>query len=360
MKEVLVKVPQASYSIYLGEGVTRLLPEVLFKLKPSGCMVVTNTTVGPLYLKEVKRLCQDVCPTSEVVLPDGEHFKKWPTLSMILEALASTGADRKSIIIALGGGVVGDLAGFAAAIYMRGIRFIQVPTTLLAMVDSSVGGKTGMNMSAGKNLIGAFHQPEAVIADTSFLKTLPQREVGAGIGEIIKHGLLADKEYFEGLEKCMESLKALDAETVAAIVGRSAEIKAAVVSRDEKEKGERAKLNLGHTFAHAIEKLTGYGTWLHGEAVGVGLILAAKTSQRMGKIGPEEVERVKAIVARAGLPVKIEGISADAAIEAMRGDKKSTRGIPHFIMLDEIGRSVITEVPEELIRAVLLEEGYLP
>lgn len=360
MKEVLVQVPGASYCIYLGAEAIKQLPKVLSELNPSGCFIVTNTTVGPLYLKEVKALCEKVCPTSGVVLPDGEQFKKWPTLSMILEALASGGADRKSVIIALGGGVVGDLAGFAAAIFMRGIRFIQVPTTLLAMVDSSVGGKTGMNMAAGKNLIGAFHQPKAVIADSNFLRTLPPREVAAGIGEIIKHGLLADKDYFESLEAGIGRLKALEPQTVAEVVGRSAEIKASVVSRDEKEKGERAKLNLGHTFAHAIEKLTGYGTWLHGEAVGVGLVLAARTSERLGKITAEDVERVKTLVQRAGLPVRIDGLSAQKAIEAMRGDKKSTRGVPRFILLESIGTSVIEEVPEELIRSVLLEEGYLP
>jgi len=256
--------------------------------------------------------------------------------------------------------VVGALAGFAAAIYMRGIRFIQVPTTLLAMVDSSVGGKTGMNMTAGKNLVGTFHQPEAVIADSDFLRTLPEREIGAGIAEIIKHGVLADKTYFEELERDMEKLRALDPETVAEVVGRSCEIKAGVVSRDEKEKGERAKLNLGHTFGHAIEKLTGYGTWLHGEAVAVGTVLAVVTAEKQGKINCGDVKRIQDLIHRAGLPVRIAGISASKAIEAMKGDKKSTKGVPHFILPVAIGTTVIEEVPEGLIKEALLEEGYEP
>ena len=330
------------------------------RLNPSSCLIATNITVGSLYLKKATDLCNGMCRTESVVLPDGEAYKDWGSVSAILEKLASMGADRKSVVIALGGGVVGDLAGFAAAIYMRGIRFIQVPTTLLAMVDSSVGGKTGMNMTAGKNLVGTFHQPEAVIADSDFLRTLPEREIGAGIAEIIKHGVLADKTYFEELERDMEKLRALDPETVAKVVGRSCEIKAGVVSRDEKEKGERAKLNLGHTFGHAIEKLTGYGTWLHGEAVAVGTVLAAVTAEKQGKINCGDVKRIQDLIHRAGLPVRIAGISASKAIEAMKGDKKSTKGVPHFILPVAIGTTVIEEVPEGLIKEALLEEGYEP
>ena len=239
MIKVAVKAKSHSYDIFLGEGCVGLLAEELKRLNPSSVLIVTNATVGPLYLQEVSRICAEAASVSSVILPDGEKYKDWQSVSLILENLAASGADRKSVVIALGGGVVGDLAGFAAAIYMRGIRFIQVPTTLLALVDSSVGGKTGMNMRAGKNLVGAFHQPEAVIADTAFLKTLPKREVAAGIGEIIKHGVLADKAYFERLERDIEKLSALDHQTVAEVVARSCEIKADVVSRDETEKGER-------------------------------------------------------------------------------------------------------------------------
>ena len=341
MKEVQVKVPGHSYTIKLGSGVIKELPAELKRLNPSSCLIATNITVGSLYLKKATDLCNGMCRTESVVLPDGEAYKDWGSVSAILEKLASMGADRKSI-------------------YMRGIRFIQVPTTLLAMVDSSVGGKTGMNMTAGKNLVGTFHQPEAVIADSDFLRTLPEREIGAGIAEIIKHGVLADKTYFEELERDMEKLRALDPETVAEVVGRSCEIKAGVVSRDEKEKGERAKLNLGHTFGHAIEKLTGYGTWLHGEAVAVGTVLAAVTAEKQGKINCGDVKRIQDLIHRAGLPVRIAGISASKAIEAMKGDKKSTKGVPHFILPVAIGTTVIEEVPEGLIKEALLEEGYEP
>ena len=344
MKEVQVKVPGHSYTIKLGSGVIKELPAELKRLNPSSCLIATNITVGSLYLKKATDLCNGMCRTESVVLPDGEAYKDWNSVSAILEKLASMGADRKSVVIALGGGVVGDLAGFAAAIYMRGIRFIQVPTTLLAMVD----------------LVGAFHQPEAVIADSDFLRTLPERQIRAGIAEIIKHGVLADKTYFEELERDMEKLRALDPETVAEVVGRSCEIKAGVVSRDEKEKGERAKLNLGHTFGHAIEKLTGYGTWLHGEAVAVGTVLAAVTAEKQGKINCGDVKRIQDLIHRAGLPVRIAGISASKAIEAMKGDKKSTKGVPHFILPVAIGTTVIEEVPEGLIKEALLEEGYEP
>ncbi len=336
MIKVAVKAKSHSYDIFLGEGCVGLLAEELKRLNPSSVLIVTNATVGPLYLQEVSRICAEAASVSSVILPDGEKYKDWQSVSLILEKLAASGADRKSVVIALGGGVVGDLAGFAAAIYMRGIRFIQVPTTLLALVDSSVGGKTGMNMRAGKNLVGAFHQPEAVIADTAFLKTLPKREVAAGIGEIIKHGVLADKAYFERLERDIEKLSALDHQTVAEVVARSCEIKADVVSRDETEKGERAKLNLGHTFGHAIEKLCGFGTWLHGEAVGAGLVLAAQTSVALGKMSEADALRVEKLVQCAHLPVRIPGLSAQAAIDAMKGDKKSTKGVPKFI---QIGRA---------------------
>lgn len=360
MIKVAVKAKSHSYDIFLGEGCVGLLAEELKRLNPSSVLIVTNATVGPLYLQEVSRICAEAASVSSVILPDGEKYKDWQSVSLILEKLAASGADRKSVVIALGGGVVGDLAGFAAAIYMRGIRFIQVPTTLLALVDSSVGGKTGMNMRAGKNLVGAFHQPEAVIADTAFLKTLPKREVAAGIGEIIKHGVLADKAYFERLERDIEKLSALDHQTVAEVVAGSCEIKADVVSRDETEKGERAKLNLGHTFGHAIEKLCGFGTWLHGEAVGAGLVLAAQTSVALGKMSEADALRVEKLVQCAHLPVRIPGLSAQAAIDAMKGDKKSTKGVPKFILPEGIGSAVIQEVPEEVIREVLLKEGYEP
>ena len=268
------------------------------------------------------------------------------------------GADRRSVVVALGGGVVGDMAGFAAAIYMRGIRFVQVPTTLLAQVDSSVGGKTGINLAAGKNLVGAFHQPIAVLADTSTLATLPPRELSAGLAEVIKHGLLADAAYFDAVERDLDALRALDPTALAAAIEGSCRIKAAIVARDERESGERALLNLGHTFGHAIETLAGYGTWLHGEAVGCGLCLAADLSKRLGLIGVAEVERIEAAVARAGLPTRIPGLGLEAAITAMRGDKKAEAGEIRFILIERIGRAVQRTVPDAALRATLAAGGY--
>ncbi len=359
MISIDVNVKSAPYKIYLGENIFAQIAHELNNLKPSSALIVTNTTVGPLYGEKALKVCNEAVRTELVALPDGEAFKNWDSVYMILTKLAGMGADRKSVVIALGGGVVGDLAGFAASIYMRGIKFIQVPTTLLAQVDSSVGGKTGMNMPAGKNMIGSFHQPSAVIADSAVLKTLPPREVSAGIGEIIKHGMLADAKYFAELEKDMELLTGLDSQTVSKIVADSCRIKAAVVAEDEKEAGRRACLNLGHTFGHAIEKLTGYGTWLHGEAVGCGLMLAANLSQKLGNISQDDTDRVKNLLIRANLPVRIEGLSLEEALLAMKGDKKSTGGVIHFVLLNNLGESYVSEVPEKLVRQVLIEGGYL-
>lgn len=360
MISIDVNVKSAPYKIYLGENILPQLSEELKKLNPSSALIVTNTTVGPLYGSEVLDICSKAVRTDMIELPDGEAFKNWDSVFMILTKLAEMRADRKSVVVALGGGVVGDLAGFGASIYMRGIKFIQVPTTLLAQVDSSVGGKTGMNMAAGKNMVGSFHQPAAVIADAVVLKTLPAREVSAGIGEIIKHGMLADLNYFVELEDKMESLVSLDSDEVAKIVGGSCRIKASVVAEDEKESGRRACLNLGHTFGHAVEKLSGYGTWLHGEAVGCGLMLAANLSKKLGNLSEEDVNRVGALLKRANLPTRIEGLSLEEAVQAMKGDKKSTGGVIHFVLLKKLGESYVSEVPEKLIREVLLEGGYRP
>ncbi len=359
MIKVKVEVKGAPYKIYLGKDILGRITKELEKLNPSSIMVVSNTTVWELYGQQALDAASKVCKTEKTVLPDGEEFKRWPAVSLILENLAQTRADRKSVIVALGGGVVGDMAGFAASIYMRGIRFIQVPTTLLAQVDASVGGKTGINMDAGKNLIGSFHQPSAVIADTKVLRTLPHREVVSGIAEIIKHGLLADKKYFEQVEKHIESLVALDPEVTAYVVARSCEIKAGVVAKDTKEHGERAKLNLGHTFGHAIEKLTGFGFWHHGEAVACGCVLAAKLSHELGTLHKEEVERIVKLFEKVNLPTKAEGLKVDDAIAAMKGDKKTTAGVLRFILLNGIGTSYIKEVDENTLRKVLKSEGFV-
>jgi 3-dehydroquinate synthase len=263
------------------------------------------------------------------------------------------------MLVALGGGVIGDLAGFAAAVVLRGVDYVQVPTTLLAQVDSSVGGKTGVNHPRGKNLIGAFHQPAVVVSDTDTLRTLPPRELSAGLAEVIKHGLLADAQYFDEIERDLPRLLACDADALTAAIAGSCRIKAGVVARDEKESGERALLNLGHTFGHAIEALTGYGTWLHGEAVGCGLCLAADLSARCDLIGRDEVARIDRIVRASRLPTRIEGLSKVAAIASMRSDKKAHAGRIGFVLLERIGRTVQRTVPEELLNATLTSGGYV-
>jgi 3-dehydroquinate synthase len=280
------------------------------------------------------------------------------TTQLVLDQLVAAGADRKSVIVALGGGVIGDIAGFAAAIYMRGIRFVQVPTTLLAQVDSSVGGKTGVNHPRGKNLIGAFHQPAVVISDTDTLRTLPRRELAAGLAEVIKHGLLADERYFDAVERDLPRLLACDAAALSDTIAGSCRIKASVVGRDERESGERALLNLGHTFGHAIEALAGFGTWLHGEAVGCGLCLAADLSLRCGLLEAAAVGRIEAVVRAAGLPDRIAGLPVSAAIASMRGDKKAEAGRIGFVLLERIGRAVQREVPEAMLHATLAAGGY--
>ncbi len=358
MQEVKVNVKGAPYIIYLGSQILGKVAEELKRLNPSSALIVTNVTVGPLYLSTVKQTCDAVTRTEAIELPDGEQYKNWSSVELILSKLASMGADRHSVVIALGGGVIGDMAGFASAIFMRGIRFIQVPTTLLAQVDSSVGGKTGVNLPAGKNMIGAFHQPSAVIADSSVLKTLPAREISAGIGEIIKHGMLASLDYFEDLELHMDELMGLNPETVSRIVAGSCMIKADVVSRDTKEKGERAHLNLGHTFGHAIEKLCGYGTWLHGEAVGCGLVLVAKACQEIGNLSLQDVERVINLVSRANLPVRIEGLSLSSSVEAMKHDKKNKNGEIQFVLMRHLGKAYVDRLPYPVLESVLEQAGF--
>jgi 3-dehydroquinate synthase len=294
-----------------------------------------------------------------VVLPDGEASKQWTSVATIQDALVDSGADRKSLVVAVGGGVVGDVAGFAASIYMRGIRYVQVPTTLLAQVDSSVGGKTGINHPQGKNLIGAFHQPQLVISDTATLATLPDRELSAGIAEVLKHGLLADRDYFDATVRDLPALRTREADALTRAIARSCEIKAGVVERDERESGERALLNLGHTFGHAIEALTGYEAWLHGEAVGCGMVRAADLSQRIGLLAREGLEPIRAAVQAAGLPARIDGLSAEAAIRSMRGDKKAEGGEIRFILLERIGRAVQRTVPDSVLRQTLAAGGYV-
>ena len=315
------------------------------------CLVVSNETVGPLYFNRLRPNLGG-CAYSSIELPDGEVFKTVATMQSILDRLVDSRANRDTTVIALGGGVVGDIAGFAAACYMRGVRFIQVPTTLLAQVDSSVGGKTGVNHEKGKNLIGAFHQPHIVLIDTDTLSTLPDRELSAGLAEVIKHGAICDAEFFAWLEANMDALLGRDGDALAHAIRRSCEIKAAVVAEDERETGRRAILNFGHTFGHAIERCQGYGDWLHGEAVGAGMIMAA----RLSGLDASDVERLRRLVAAAGLPTEPPPIDAADWMSAMGMDKKVQERQMRFVLLDAIGKSRVTSDYDahrldELVRA---------
>jgi 3-dehydroquinate synthase len=317
--------------------------------------VVTNTTVGPLYLGALSALLQgngvDIVP---IVLPDGEEYKNAHTLGQIYDALLSHRCERSTPLIALGGGVVGDMTGFAAATYLRGVPFIQIPTTLLAQVDSSVGGKTGINHPLGKNMIGAFYQPQVVIADIATLGTLPDRELRAGIAEVIKYGLIRDLPFFEWLEQNMDKLLARDAQALQYAIARSCQNKAEVVGADERESGERALLNLGHTFGHAIETGMGYGVWLHGEAVAAGTIMAADLSQRLGWLSATDLARVRGLFERAGLPCIGPALGAEKYLQLMGLDKKVVGGRIRFVLLKAMGNAVVSgDVSEELLRATL-------
>jgi 3-dehydroquinate synthase len=316
--------------------------------------IITNTTIAPLYLARVEAGLRGAGKdVMSIVLPDGEEFKNWSSLMQIFDTLLANKADRKTTLIALGGGVIGDLTGYAAASYMRGIDFIQVPTTLLSQVDSSVGGKTGINHPLGKNMIGAFYQPRAVIADTATLETLPARELSAGLAEVIKHGAIIDAAFFDWIEANIAKLMARDKGALAYAIARSCEIKADVVRQDEREGGLRAILNFGHTFGHAIENGLGYGAWLHGEAVGCGMVMAADLSHRMGLVDAATVARMRALVAAAGLPVKAPDLGAERWLELMEVDKKNEGGAIKFILLKPLGAPSITNAPRELLLATL-------
>jgi 3-dehydroquinate synthase len=323
--------------------------------RASSVVVVTNATVAPLYADAVEEALRRALarPVSRIVLPDGEDHKDWPTLQRIFDGLLGAGCDRRTLVVALGGGVVGDMAGFAAACYMRGVPFVQVPTTLLAQVDSSVGGKTAINHPLGKNMIGAFYQPVRVLADLDVLRTLPHREVAAGLAEVIKYGPIADAAFLEWIEAHVEDLVALDPAVLAHAVRRSCEIKADVVAQDEREGGLRAILNFGHTFGHAIEAGLGYGEWLHGEAVGCGMVMAADLSVRLGQLDPAELPRLERLVARAGLPVRGPRLGAARYLELMRHDKKAEAGEIRFVVLDGLGRAQVQPAPDALVAEVI-------
>jgi 3-dehydroquinate synthase len=343
---VRVELGARGYPIRIGNGLLGS-PQSFRDLALAGaCVIVSNETVAPLYAERLAAALASTCAKVEtIVLPDGESHKDWPTLQRIFDALLAAHADRTTTIFALGGGVVGDLAGFAAACFMRGIAYVQVPTTLLAQVDSSVGGKTAINHPLGKNLIGAFHQPAAVIADVDTLDTLPSRELVAGLAEVIKYGAVADDAFLDWIEAHLAALLARDKSALAHAVTRSCQLKAAVVAADERESGVRATLNFGHTFAHAIETGTGYGSWLHGEAVGCGMAMAADLSVRLGLIGPAQCDRLTGVVAAAGLPVRAPSLGHERYLELMSLDKKALGGELRFVLLEGPGRAALRSVP---------------
>ncbi len=337
MESLSVDLGGRAYPIHIGAGL--ISSAALFAPYLRGTVaIVTNEVVAPLYLG---RLRGALAPARivEIVLPDGERSKSWATLNRVFDALLGARLGRDTLIVALGGGVIGDLAGFAAAVYQRGVPFLQVPTTLLAQVDSSVGGKTAINHPAGKNMIGAFHQPSAVISDVATLDTLPERELRAGIAEVIKHGLALDAPFFDWLEANVDKLVRKDRNALMHAVRRSCELKAAIVAEDERESGARALLNFGHTFGHAIEAATGYGAWLHGEAVAAGMVMASELSQLMGYLKKTDVERVREVVKRAGLPVTGPALAPERLLELMALDKKAARGRTRFVVLETIGRA---------------------
>ena len=355
MQTLTVDLGDRSYPIHIGTGLLGRAELILPHLLQKRVMIVTNTTVAPLYLAQLTATLEAAgVAVMQVVLPDGEAYKNWETLNLIFDALLAQRAERKTTLVALGGGVIGDMTGFAAASYQRGVPFIQIPTTLLSQVDSSVGGKTGINHPLGKNMIGAFYQPKVVLADTDTLNTLPPRELSAGLAEIIKYGLIRDADFLAWLEVNMGRLRALDPAAITHAIHRSCEIKAQVVSEDEREGGIRAILNLGHTFGHAIETGMGYGVWLHGEAVGAGMVLAAETSRRLGWIDAADVARTRALVRAAGLPDVAPDLGVEAYLEYMGHDKKVESGKMRFVLLKKLGEAVVSgDVPGDVLRDVL-------
>ena len=353
-QSVYVDLADRAYNVIVGANLVSNNERLQTLCSHRQVAIVSNTTVAPLYGDSLKAaIGTHASQVITIELPDGESFKKWQTLQLIFDELLKARFDRKALIIALGGGVVGDMAGFAAATYQRGIDFVQIPTTLLSQVDSSVGGKTGINHPAGKNMIGAFYQPKLVLADVGTLKTLPQRELIAGLAEIIKHGAIADLNYLQRVIDVMPKLLACDESVLTEIVTRSVEIKTAVVIADEHEANLRATLNYGHTFGHAIEAGLGYGEWLHGEAVGCGMVMAADLSHRLGLLNTAEQTLLYEAIEQAGLPMRGPQWSADRYIELMSVDKKAQAGIPKFVLLQGLGKACVQKVDELAVRATL-------
>lgn len=358
MKTLTVALGDRRYPIYIGKNLLGRADLVKEFVRGRQVMIVTNTTVAPLYLAAAERMFADF-QVRNVILPDGEIYKTVSVLDAVFDALLTQGFERSCTLVALGGGVVGDMTGFAAACYQRGVDFIQIPTTLLSQVDSSVGGKTGVNHALGKNMIGAFHQPRCVVADTGTLDTLDDRELSAGLAEVIKYGLLGDAPFFAWLEENMDDLVQRDAAALAYAIQRSCADKAEVVAADERETGQRALLNLGHTFGHAIETGVGYGSWLHGEAVGVGMLMAADLSRRMGWLSLADVHRIENLIARAGLPTRAPAeLSGHRYLELMARDKKVINGKIRLVLLKSIGEAFLTADYDAVHLLATLDEHH--
>ncbi len=355
MQTLTVGLAERSYPIHIGCGLLEQAALLLPHIPRRRAVIISNTTVAPLYLGRLSEALQAVgVQVQSVILPDGEQYKSGESLNRIYDALLNARSERSTPLIALGGGVIGDITGYAAATYLRGVPFIQIPTTLLSQVDSSVGGKTGINHPLGKNMIGAFYQPRAVLADTATLDTLPDKELRAGLAEVIKYGLIRDLPFLEWLEANMSQLLARDPATLQYAIARSCSNKAEVVGNDERESGERALLNLGHTFGHAIENGMGYGVWLHGEAVAAGTIMAADLSRRLGWLSEQEVARVRRLLEMAGLPVVAPRLGVQKYLQLMGLDKKVAEGRIRFVLLKSLGNAVMTgDVPQSLLEQTL-------
>ena len=353
-RQVSIALGDRSYAISIDAGLLSLGSAWQGLPRAATALIVTNETVGPLYAADLQHSLSAHYPkVLTLSLPDGEAYKTWQTLQSIFDVLLENACDRKTVLFALGGGVVGDITGFAAACYMRGVPFVQVPTTLLAQVDSSVGGKTAINHPVGKNMIGAFYQPERVVCDLHTLQSLPARELSAGLAEVIKYGPIADMAFFDWIDTNLDALLQRDPQALAYAVQRSCEIKAYVVGQDERESGLRAILNFGHTFGHAIEAGLGFGEWLHGEAVGCGMVMAAQLSHRLGLVDAAFTERLTALIARAALPTVGPDLGVEAYLHHMRVDKKAEAGDIRFVLIDPPGTAVVRGAPDALVSEVV-------
>ena len=358
MISLKVNLGERSYPICIGDNLLDQHELLTQHIPGNSALIVSNEVVAPLYMDRVEAALKDF-KYHTLVLPDGEEYKNLETLNTIYDALLSNRLDRNTTLIALGGGVIGDITGFAAASYQRGVHLIQIPTTLLSQVDSSVGGKTAVNHPLGKNMIGAFYQPKTVIADTQTLNTLDDRQLSAGIAEVIKYGLIRDLPFLEWLEDNMDKLLARDSQTLSHAIERSCQNKAEVVAADERESGQRALLNLGHTFGHAIETGMGYGRWLHGEAVGCGMVMAARMSEKLGWISAADVDRVTDLIEKAQLPVKAPGeMSVERFLELMAVDKKVSDGVLKLVLFKDIGNAIVTSDYSQDILKQTIADSY--